>query len=1433
VLTFVPAGLTLEARSTPTAMPPVPSSPPNRGREATTRIRDAYSNMPLRFEQSAGAGEADTEFVARGDEYVVHLVRGDAKLVVSRTSDKHRSLAMRLAGASPLASGHARNVLPGVTNHFVGNDPQKWRTGVRSYAEVEYRDVYPGVNVVYYGNQRRLEYDFIVAPGANYQAIGLAFDGSTGVSIDSTGDLVIATEAGSLVQRAPSIYQEQFGKRRQVPGGYVLRTDRRVGFWVGSYDASLPLIIDPVLTYSSYLGGAREERAAGIAVDAQGNIYVAGLTGSADFPVAGPPEIAHGSDNWDAYIVKLNASGDQFQYVTYLGGSGYEDPADIAVDGAGNVYVVGSTSSWDFPILHAIQSSRRGSNDSFVTKLDASGAIVYSTYLGGNQEEYGTGVAVDGLGRAYITGWTMSADFPTVNAVQASLGGNPAFRTTDGGTHWVGIGAGLRASYVQAFAIDPVSTSTVYAGTHSEGVFKSTDSGATWTATSPDFPAFPVNAMAVDAAHALYVANDGGLYRSRDQGASWTDLQLWTPVSSVVVDPVSGTVYAGAAAGYYRQGVFSSANGGDTWRDTGLGNGVTSLAVSQSVVYAGTPNGVFKNIGGNNWLPASGGIQEAVTSVAADPNNPDVVYAGAYSGTFYTTSGGADWSPVLGLSGAPVQQIAIAPSDPSTVYVATWYGAAMTRDGGTSWQVAGPAGTNLYFFAINPLVSTTVYGTGFVGSDVFVSRISANGSALEYSTYLGGTSSEWGSDIAVDSSGSAYIAGTTQSTEFPVLDPFQPAAGGLMDVFVAKLSEAGALTYATYLGGWGSEYNTRIAVDALGQAHVVGVTLSGNFPIANAYQPAHGGGYYDVFVTTLNQAGNGLVYSTYLGGSDWEVDPSGNFGPDVAVGLSGETFVTGTTRSINFPTHDAIQPAYGGGATDAFVANFDATGHLQYSTYLGGSGSDSGRRVAVDPTGAVVVAGATSSADFWTRHPLQAANAGAEDVFIARIAEGTPPPDTIAPTSSIALSGTPGIPGWYKSPVTVSLSAVDNEEGRGLAYIEYRLTGGVFKRYTGPFTVTQSGTTQITVRAVDRAGNVESPAPTATVAIDTSGPIVSFQVTGTFGLAGWLKSPATVTVFAVDVLGTGVESVEYRIGDAAFQGYTAPFIVSAEGVTQVTARATDRNGNVSTSTRTVSIDTAAPRTSVALQGTSGLAGWYRSPVTVSLSGFDNLPGSGVAIVEYSVNDGAFQTYASPLVVSAQGATRITARARDRAGNIETPLPPSVIQIDSSAPVVTMTSPEARDYQHSESVVVSFSAADGMSGLQSVSAALDGGAVQNSQSILLLTQTLGSHTMEVVAVDVAGNTARQSVSFRVVATIDSLIASVNIYALQGKIDASNQRSLLSKLNDAKAALDRGNTSAASAKLRDVIGQCNAQSGRGISADAAAVLAADAEYVLGRF
>ena len=1430
---------------------------------------------------------------------------------------------MSLAGGDPRARASARRVLPGVSNYLIGNEPSRWVTGVRGYGEIEYRGVYRGVDIVYYGNQQKLEYDFVVAPGATPDAIALAFDGATRVSVDPDGDLVIATDGGNLVQHRPDIYQDILGARRAIRGGYVIRRDATIGVRVGTYDRRFPLIIDPTLSYATYLGGVNQERGNGVAVDPVGNVIVAGVTYSPDFPVVNPVQPQRNGFG-DAFVVKLNQDGNAIVYSTYFGGMGQDVATAVAVDDSGNAYVAGQTGSWDFPASRNIGPIDR-SNSGFVLKLDPAGGLSYATRIGGSGGADVRGIAVDVDGRAHIAGATSSADFPVVNPWQGSLGGYPAFRTRDGGGAWTGLKSGLQVSGVDAFAFDPVQPGTVYAGSIREGLFRTTDDGETWTQASlPILPAQRIYAIAVQGA-SVFAAGDVGLYRSRDHGDTWTIISPLGFVTAVAVTQESpSVVYAGVG---WSANVRKSVDGGDTWIDAGLAGPVQFLAASGSTVYAVTTNGLFRSTGGGPWVAANGTGRDVlnggtITALAVDPTDPQVAYAGTFYGLFKTTSAGAAWAPVLGFA-SYVSAIAIAPSDPSTVFVAISQG-AISHDGGQTWSSSGLGeGAQVATVAFDPADRARVYAGSYLSADAFVATLSADGSRFEYASFIGGSRSEGATGIAIDPNGNRYITGDTLSEDFPTVHPVQSAFGGLWDSFVVKISATGEPVYATYLGGWAADYGARIAADAAGRAYITGLTLSTNFPVVNAWQPAHAGGYSDVFVTALNESGSAFVYSTYLGGNGMEVDPTQSLGPAIAVTPAGEVSVTGTTQSTNFPvTPDAWHRTHAGGVSDVFVSRFDASGALQYSTFLGGQGADYGRSIAVDSTGAIIIAGYTNSTDWARGAVVQPGYAGSEDAFVVKISPEPSPPDTIAPTTTIAVSGTMGAPGWYKSPVTVSLSAVDNDQGRGVAYLEYSLNGGVFRRYTTPFTAVESGT-RIAARATDWAGNVETPPASTTVMIDTQPPVISIGPSGTLGSAGWFKSAVTVTLFPFDFGGSGVASVEYRIGNDVFQSYTAPFVVSTEGLTQVTARATDANGNVGTSSYTIMIDTSAPRTSIAVSGTPGLGGWYKSPLTFTLSGADAVPGSGIGTIEYrlndgpfqrysapftlstqgitritaratdragnldapptttvmidtsaprstaaisgtqglagwytspvtvslvaadndqgsgvasiefSLNDGAFQSYTAPIGVSTQGATRITAGATDAAGNVESPLSTTVLRIDSSAPVVTVASPAARDYQHSESVVASFSAADSVSGVQSVSAALDGVPVQNAQSISLLTLALGVHTVEAYASDVAGNPTRQSVSFRIVATIDSLIASVNIYAEQGSIDASKQNGLLAKLNDAKAALDRGNISAASGNLRDFIDQCTAQSGRGVSAAAAAVLTADAQYVLAAF
>ena len=380
--------------------------------QASARARTASLQLPMRFDPSVD-GARGAAFIARGPNYAVYLSAQQVTLELapsSRTTTAPAALSMRLVGGDPdVAAPAGLEPLPGITNYLVGNDPRLWRTGIHGYRKVEYRDVYPGVNVIYYGNHRQLEYDFVVAPGGRAGDIAIAFDGARHVAIDGGGGLAIDTGRGNLHQPAPVMYQDVDGARQTVDGGFVIDKAGRVRFRVGRYDHGLPLVIDPVLTYATYLGGSAGDAAMGVAVDGEGNVYLSGETASIDFPHQNGAQPVSGGGSLDVFVAKLSGTGDQLVYATYLGGSSYEYAKDVAVDAAGNAYVTGSTTSGNFPTLHALQSTLRGYSDGFVTKLDSTGVIVYSTYLGGRAEDRQRSLQ-DDLGRQSVASGLRNAD---------------------------------------------------------------------------------------------------------------------------------------------------------------------------------------------------------------------------------------------------------------------------------------------------------------------------------------------------------------------------------------------------------------------------------------------------------------------------------------------------------------------------------------------------------------------------------------------------------------------------------------------------------------------------------------------------------------------------------------------------------------------------------------------------------------------------------------------------------------------------------------------------------------------------------------------------------------------------------------------------------------------------------------------------------------
>jgi hypothetical protein len=690
----------------------------------------------LAFEVNTGQTDRRVQFLSRGEGYTLFLTPTEAvlslqpsakqPLVTSRADASQfartpRSIVrMQILGGNQSADAAPESELPAKTNYFIGNKPDQWRTNVSTYAKVRYRAVYPGIDLVYYGNDRQLEHDFVIHPGADPSVIRLAFEGSDRVEVDQHGDLVLHVDGDILRQRRPIIYQDLDGKRRQIHGAYVLKGENQVVFRLGDYDTTRTLIIDPVLVYSTYLGGTSAgvagngERATDIDVDAAGNAYVLGITDSVDFPVVIGDFTLGGTR--DAFVTKLDSSGAVI-YSTFLGGSGAETAQRMAIDAAGNVYLTGSTTSADFPTtLNAYNTTPQSA--SFVTKLDPTGqSLVYSTYL--PESNGAMAIAVDGDGGAYITGSTFSADFPTTpGAFDQSFGGG-----------------GFTDGFVTK-----------------------------------------LNTTGTDLVFSTYLGGP-----SHDQGRG------------ISVDG-TGHVYV---TGFTTTSAFAGPN------------------------FPTTPGAFDTSL--------SSGDRAFVTKFLPDG-----------SGLVYST--------FLG-TGSTAEDIAV--DIAGSAYVT-----------GLAWTATFPTTVGAFQTTCN------CAGGGTLTSDVFITRLQPSGSGLVYSTLLGGSGTEWGSAIAIDAAGNAYVAGYTSSANFPTtLGVLDNTLGGLTDGFAAKLNSAGtSLIYSTYLGGTGDEQgvanravrNFGIAVDSDGSAHVVGFTTSSDFPITPGAFDTVFAGTSEAFVVKLANTPVGL-----------------------------------------------------------------------------------------------------------------------------------------------------------------------------------------------------------------------------------------------------------------------------------------------------------------------------------------------------------------------------------------------------------------------------------------------------------------------------------------------------------------------------------------------------------------------------------------------
>jgi hypothetical protein len=691
----------------PTATQPAPAT--------RARLTAAYGQVPLSFEVNKGQTDSRVNFLSRGAGYSLFLTPSRTLMELQQGGGGN-VIAMKIVGANPTSHTVGLDKQAGVSNYFIGNDPSKWHTNIANYAKAGYQDVYRGIDLVYHGSQKQLEYDFVVEPGADPRAIRLAFAGAQGKSIDAQGNLVLHTSGGDLVEHAPVAYQTINGVRHPVASRFVIGRGGQVGFQVGHYDRSRVLVIDPVMSlgYSTYLGGSQVEYALGIAVDGSGNAYVTGRTFSNDFPTANPFQSHNMTRNGTAFVTKFNSTGTALVYSTYLGGSYSDRGTGIAVDGSGSVYVAGTTGSSDFPTVNAFQSSMTTGGDAFLAKLSPDGsALLYSTYIGGAGGNLGNGLAVDGSGNAYVTGNTYSASFPTTpGAFQTALrGAQDAFVTK-------------------------------------------------------------INPSLAGAASLVYSTYLGGSYRDIAYG--------------IAVDG-SGNTYVTGETGSIdfptTAGAFQSVNRGNT------NAFMTKLnAAGSALVYSTYLGGSRQDYGYGIAVDGSGNAY--LTGQTRSTDFPTT------AGAFQTTFGGG------GLD-AFVAKIDPSQAGAASLVYSTYlggigndsgYGIAVDSSGNAFvtglTASTNKAGTNNFptLLAVQPK-----YGGGTGGhGDAFVTKLNSTGSSLVYSTYLGGSVGDEGDAIAVDTSGNAYVTGSTSSVNFPTKNAFQPTKGGgsssYSDVFVTKIA---------------------------------------------------------------------------------------------------------------------------------------------------------------------------------------------------------------------------------------------------------------------------------------------------------------------------------------------------------------------------------------------------------------------------------------------------------------------------------------------------------------------------------------------------------------------------------------------------------------------------------------------------------------------
>jgi len=997
--------------------------------------------LPLSFEANRGQADARVEFLARASGYSFYLTAKeavmsfhapprssskDARRPSATTTEQSSSIRMRLVGADTRARIVGLDELPGKSNYFIGSDPKKWRVNIPNYSRVKYRSAYSGTDVVFYGHGRQLEYDFIVAPGASFKPIRISFDGARRVRLDESGDLVIETTAGEIRQRKPAIYQQAGANRLPISGGFVIAGDREIAFEVGAYDRTLALVIDPVLVYSTSIGGIYNDNANAVAVDASGNAYIAGTTTSTDFPTVNPfqPSLGRGQVNAgvpsDAFVAKLNSSGTAVLYSTYLGGGDFDGANGIAVDAAGSAYVTGFTTSNDFASTpNAFQTKAITGGAAFITKFNAAGnALVYSTYLGGSMFEtfltanVGTGIAVDAGGNAYVTGHTFSRDFPTRKAAQAEFNRGVILNCCFECLYNFQPGASpVEDAFVTK--LNPSGSGLVY---------------STYLGGSGQDESF---AIAVDSAGSAYVT---GRTCSRDfasgsYGGGISDAFVVKLTPSGREFAYSRFLGGGGDDAGKGIAVDSAGNAYVAGQTDSLNFPVTQSAFQQKLG-GSTVHATFD--GGSSWNPASGLPNSSVNVLAIDPVNPSTIYAGLGScsqkatGVYKSTDGGATWRS-SGLAGF-IQAIAIDPTRSSTVYA----GPNKSTDGGLTW-IRLDVAYALNELVVDPVIPTSLYA---------ISNGLQCGDGIEVPAFVKSTDGgvKWN---LVRNNGSIFFAISL------ALDPGNPATVFAINGNLYESTDRGATWRIPYEGNRNfvrlalapADPSTMYLIDGSGNllkstdrgrtfampgriddpvskllvdpmnssvlyaavssaensggvlksidggqtwnsTDLIGMAINTLAIDPQNSQRVLAGAHFDVDGFIVKSNSTALVYSSYLGTRSPEVIAG------IGVDELGNAYVTGKTFADRFPVTDALQSRKPSGQLEAatFTTKISANGSaILFSTYLGGNEPSFGSAIAVDKAGKTYIAGTTGvPAIVPSARLLESAHSGS-DAFVVKI----------------------------------------------------------------------------------------------------------------------------------------------------------------------------------------------------------------------------------------------------------------------------------------------------------------------------------------------------------------------------------------------------------------------------------------------------------------